>query len=491
MTHTLKIGSWLSRSFLSRHAANKAVFSSSGFTTRVGFNCIQSRNSTTSAPPVEYELVEGVEDISQYRLGRYHPIHIDDRLNNRYRVVHKLGYGSFSTVWLALDEKTPKYVAIKVGTTDTSRSEIDTISQITQNAVMDNMRTDQKLLFPTVVDRFDLVGPNGIHPCLVTSPARCSLRNSQDEGFFFGLFPLDVARSFAAQLVIALSILHKRGFAHGGELLRKFLELSQDPQLILARVLDLHLDNLFLQLTSSLDSLSVEQLYELYGEPDKEPVVCLNPEAASKHPSVPSYVVSSAWLGIPSYCVKLPEAKLVLGDFGVAFRPYEESQDGSHASALMRPPESRFDPGRTLTFASDIWSLGYAIFDLLAPRWILNEYCERNDNILSDTILGRSFYFDKEVKVINTTAEDDIRSLEVERQFRERVRDSRHEWKLDKFAEDENHEIEALIKLLRCMLAFEPSERPDISKVLQSEWMTKWALPAYQKGLEEQISCSS
>ncbi|KAG5963999.1 hypothetical protein E4U56_002502 [Claviceps arundinis] len=451
MAHTLKIGSWLSRSFLSRHAANKAVFSSSGFTTRVGFNCIQSRNSTTSVPPVEYESVEGVEDISQYRLGRYHPIHIDDRLNNRYRVVHKLGYGSFSTVWLALDEKTPKYVAMKVGTTDTSRSEIGTISQITQNA----------LLFPTVLDRFDIIGPNGTHPCLVTSPARCSLRDSQDEGFFFGLFgfPLDVARSFAAQLVIALSIVHKRGFAHGGELLSKFRELSRNNY------------------TNST----------VTREPDKEPVVCLKPEAASKHPSVPSYVVSSAWLGIPSGCVKLAEAKLVLGDFGAAFRPYEESQDGSHTTDLMRPPESRFDPKRPLTFASDIWSLGYAIFDLLAPREILNEFCERNENILYDRILGRgrSFYIDKEVKVIYTTVDDVVRSLEVQRQFRKRVRDSRHEWKMDRFAEDENHEIKALIKLLRCMLAFEPSERPDISQVLQSEWMTKWALPAYQKGLEE------
>ncbi|KAG5991677.1 hypothetical protein E4U52_003437 [Claviceps spartinae] len=356
---------------------------------------------------------------------------------------------------------------------------------------MDNMRTDQKLLFPTVLDRFDIIGPNGIHPCLVTSPARCSLRNSQDEDYFFGLFPLDVARSFAAQLVIALSIVHKRGFAHGGELLRKFLEFSQDPQLISARVLDLHLGNLFLQLTSSLDSLSVEQLYELYGEPDKEPVVCLNPEAASKHPSVPSYVVSSACLGIPSGCVKLAEAKLVLGDFGVAFRSDEESQDGSHATAFMRPPESRFNPERPLTFASDIWSLGYAIFDLLAPRCILDEYCERSEIIFYDRILGRSFHIDKEVKVIYTTVDDVIRSLEVQRQFRKRVRDSRHEWKMDRFAEDENHEIKALIKLLRCMLAFEPSERPDISKVLQSEWMTKWALPAYQKGLEEKISCSS
>ncbi|KAG6224476.1 hypothetical protein E4U34_000292, partial [Claviceps purpurea] len=181
---------------------------------RMGSNFIQSRYSTISAPSVEYGIIAGVEDISQYRFGRYHRIHIDDRLNKRYRVVHKLGHGSFSTVWLALDEKTTKYVAIKVGTTDTSRSEIDIISQITQNAVMDNVRTDQKLLFPTVLDRFDIIGPNGAHPCLVTPPARCNLRDAK-RAARSGFFQLDVARSFAAQVVKALSIVHERGFAHG------------------------------------------------------------------------------------------------------------------------------------------------------------------------------------------------------------------------------------------------------------------------------------
>ncbi|KXJ84751.1 protein kinase, partial [Microdochium bolleyi] len=67
-----------------------------------------------AAPPVEYGYVDGVEHLSDYRPGGYHPIHIDDRLDKRYRIVHKLGHGTFSTAWLAVDEKTSKYVAIKV-----------------------------------------------------------------------------------------------------------------------------------------------------------------------------------------------------------------------------------------------------------------------------------------------------------------------------------------------------------------------------------------
>jgi len=38
-----------------------------------------------------------------YRPGGYHPVHLGDVYCQRYRVIHKLGFGSYSTVWLARD----------------------------------------------------------------------------------------------------------------------------------------------------------------------------------------------------------------------------------------------------------------------------------------------------------------------------------------------------------------------------------------------------
>lgn len=40
-----------------------------------------------------------------YHPGGYHPVHIQDVFNNRYRVIRKLGYGSYSTVWLTVDQR--------------------------------------------------------------------------------------------------------------------------------------------------------------------------------------------------------------------------------------------------------------------------------------------------------------------------------------------------------------------------------------------------
>ena len=43
------------------------------------------------------------EDLDRYRPGGYHPVHLGDVFNDRYMVVRKLGYGQYSTVWLARD----------------------------------------------------------------------------------------------------------------------------------------------------------------------------------------------------------------------------------------------------------------------------------------------------------------------------------------------------------------------------------------------------
>ena len=45
---------------------------------------------------------------------RYHPCHIGEVLISRYVLVQKLGWGHFSTVWLAKDFKYNNYVAVKI-----------------------------------------------------------------------------------------------------------------------------------------------------------------------------------------------------------------------------------------------------------------------------------------------------------------------------------------------------------------------------------------
>ncbi|KAG5966322.1 hypothetical protein E4U56_001349, partial [Claviceps arundinis] len=63
----------------------------------------------------------------------WYPIDIDDRLNERYRIVHNLGTGIFSEVWLAIHEETNKYVAIKVGIAQSDGREGEILKKISQS----------------------------------------------------------------------------------------------------------------------------------------------------------------------------------------------------------------------------------------------------------------------------------------------------------------------------------------------------------------------
>lgn len=46
------------------------------------------------------------EPLHRYRRGGYHPIRLGDRLKDgRYRIMHKLGWGGYSTVWAARDQR--------------------------------------------------------------------------------------------------------------------------------------------------------------------------------------------------------------------------------------------------------------------------------------------------------------------------------------------------------------------------------------------------
>ena len=41
----------------------------------------------------------------EYVRGGFHPVHLGDIFDDRYRVFQKLGFGVFSTIWLARDQQ--------------------------------------------------------------------------------------------------------------------------------------------------------------------------------------------------------------------------------------------------------------------------------------------------------------------------------------------------------------------------------------------------
>lgn len=183
---------------------------------RSQFSTMSLRSSPE--PSIEYRWIEGVDRLEMYEPGGYHPVMIDDLLHNLYRIVDKLGYGGYSTIWLARDEILKRYVAVKIGISSPSfpRREIEVLRALHSSRSNLQAHTgsamDSCTALPSVLDAFDIDEPNGTHACYTLTPAQGSLK----EASFSRLFPIQVARALAARLATAVASVHSRGFVHGG-----------------------------------------------------------------------------------------------------------------------------------------------------------------------------------------------------------------------------------------------------------------------------------
>ena len=61
-------------------------------------------SATSNLDQIFHDINAPVEYVEEYKPGGYHPIRLGEFLrDSRYVVLRKLGYGSYSTVWLARD----------------------------------------------------------------------------------------------------------------------------------------------------------------------------------------------------------------------------------------------------------------------------------------------------------------------------------------------------------------------------------------------------
>ncbi|KAF3057466.1 Serine/threonine-protein kinase spk-1 [Daldinia childiae] len=394
----------------------------------------------------EYKWIDGVESLERYSPGGYHPIIIGDVLHERYRIVDKLGYGGYSTVWLARDALLKRYVAVKVSVADSLPNEINILRALSSSSVV-NHGCD---LVPSLLDEFEVHGPNGIHRCYVMTPARCDLR----EISYSRLFPLEVARALCYGLTLAVAYIHSRGYIHG----------------------DIHLRNVLLKLPSSFDRLSISEFYEEYGDPETVPVVrCDGKELP---PNVPAMVIMPLCLGEGAEKLPISDARVLLSDFGESFTPMSEVRRGESCCTpiAMRPPEARFEPKAPLSYSADIWSLAVAIWEILGMKAIFNGEFATVNYVTSQQIdvLGpmplkwwecweeRAQYFDENKHPKNG------RYIwpPINDAFEEDVQKYRRKHGVGEF---DREEAEAIIYLMRRMLVFRPKERPSADDVLKSE----------------------
>ncbi|KAI3668886.1 hypothetical protein L6452_40103 [Arctium lappa] len=154
------------------------------------------------------------EDMDSYRKGGYHAVRVGDTFaGGRYIAQRKLGWGQFSTVWLAYDTQTSKYVALKIQKSalefaQSAIHEIEVLSTITEGD------PESKKCLIRLVDHFKHTGPNGQHLCMVLEFLGDSILQLIRYNRYKGL-PLHNVREICKCILTGLDYLHRElGIIH-------------------------------------------------------------------------------------------------------------------------------------------------------------------------------------------------------------------------------------------------------------------------------------
>ncbi|XP_075870288.1 SRSF protein kinase 1b isoform X3 [Nelusetta ayraudi] len=150
------------------------------------------------------------EDPNDYCKGGYHHVKIGDLFNGRYHVIRKLGWGHFSTVWLAWDIQEKRFVAMKVVKsaehyTETALDEIKLLKSVRNSDPNDPSR--EKVV--QLLDDFKISGMNGTHVCMVFEVLGYHLLKWIIKSNYQGL-PQPCVKSIIRQVLQGLDYLHTK-----------------------------------------------------------------------------------------------------------------------------------------------------------------------------------------------------------------------------------------------------------------------------------------
>ncbi|KAL9128243.1 MAG: hypothetical protein Q9175_007563 [Cornicularia normoerica] len=276
------------------------------------------------------DLLHTQENFSRYRPGGFHPVCLGDTFQDgRYEIHHKLGWGGFSTVWLAKDKQRIQWVSVKIMTADsTARShELSTIRSLGAHS---QGRLCSKFTVE-LLDDFIHQGPNGSHQCLVFELLGPTLDKVISDYYEFKdpLEPETILR-LSEQLLQAVVFLHEAGYVHG----------------------DISTRNIAFT-CNGLSRTTEECLFDIVGSPESEELARLDGKPLSE--ALPSQLVKGAdWTN----WIDEDDEDLRILDLGEAFLQGAEikmlAQPGS-----LQAPETIFTS--VIDHRLDLWRTGIVV----------------------------------------------------------------------------------------------------------------------------------
>ncbi|KAG5771516.1 hypothetical protein H9Q72_001956 [Fusarium xylarioides] len=303
--------------------------------------------------PDDFESPQIDSEYPMYGMGGYHPVHLGDLYDDgRYRIVHKIGAGDTSTIWLARDSSRWSWVALRILTADQS-------PRIKENIVRchdilahhDQDKIDHR--FITYTRYFHIDGPNGRHLCLVLpfcGPNLHSLSN-----YMYSRMKPPFVQALAYEATEIVRDLHARGICHG----------------------NIRPGNLLLRIRN-LDHLDDQGIYNLFGQPKIDELKTESGRIPG--PEAPRYIVG--FLDFMSSGEDILLNGLGLIGFDHAFQT--SSPNKIEALPEFLAPEVAI--GKPASPASDVWALGVTILNMRSGIPLFPHHVDCPEHLVTECV---------------------------------------------------------------------------------------------------------
>ncbi|EMT62640.1 Serine/threonine-protein kinase SKY1 [Fusarium odoratissimum] len=367
----------------------------------------------SQTPAQEYRCGVDAEPMHRYRPGGYHPVALGDSLSDgRYKVLHKLGWGSYSTTWAAKDQTHDRYVALKI-TVAEARSR-DT--KILQRLAASPRNHEGSCYVNQMWDQFTLIGPNGSHDCLVLDLVGPNIADIIDSHCRGDRLPSHAAKSISRQVLQGIDYLASNGIGHG----------------------DLHTRNIALEIPE-LHLLSERDFIARLGEPEMGLVTRRDGKSLSSN--IPTCIVRPSSFRHKDVQRLLSSPSIKIIDFGEAFFNHDTLN-------TLHTPLPMFE-----------LVTGQPPFDvvMLTPPMLVQQMIE----LIDDELPSRWQVKWKEMKGEGLQQQD---AWKLQSWMEEVYFDN------NKHLEFTRDELRAIAKLIARLMRFEPSTRATPSELLADPW---------------------
>lgn len=330
--------------------------------------------------------------------------------NKKYLLLKKLGHGSFSSVWLAINQQNKKPVAIKIHNTQ------DYDAGIIESELLQKIKDKKCKYVVNIIEHFSHFNNdlNDHHFCIVLELMACTLLDFIKEGKYKKGLPPDISIKIIHQCLLALRELNKIGYIHTDIKPENILfeGISHENKILVDSVLSNNFNDLINKTKKKILSeakqnnkkFNIKYLHEYALELSIKEIVCkndFNDTDSEERPRFRSrdlkFRFSRSLIDSDceyddsiceddNYCVSeeiLHNCKIKMSDLGtcLSIKDNKNSLNFDIQTRYYRAPEVILNTDYNEN--CDIWSIGCTFYEILTGEILFDPF-ENNINLSKD-----------------------------------------------------------------------------------------------------------